>query len=161
MKNSFQERLARLGGEAPNSTSEHDITKQEVEPVKTPPKTRLRRKEKVALALTLLQARGVSPASAYPPIFRWFSKIGIHIKPPIYWSFISLLILGLCIMFSIFGGILASGIGANSTRGPIAGLYRLGWPGVMVIGSVAGFLFAVLTRLQKRRHRVPNWRDLW
>ena len=84
-------------------------------------------------------------------------------RPLHYKSTLSLLISGVCRWLLSFGGVFwlvsAPDVGAPS-RGPIAALAKLGWPGVFAVSTFVGIAFAAMIRLQALRAGLPRWRDL-
>lgn len=147
-KADFEERLKRIEG---NTSTPQPL-------VKSNPTSDKR--EKLRRALEATDQAGISRTEAYPPILRALLKMGFTPKPMFYWSVVSLMLLGAGTMFLIFGGVLYSGVGSFVQRGPVAGLYRIGWEGVYGLSLFAGILFPVYVKVRAKVGRLPRWRDL-
>jgi hypothetical protein len=125
------------------------------------PKEDLSKREKILASLRILESKGISTKSAYPPLYWGLHKIGIYPRPLHYKPAFNLFILGVFLTTFIFGGILALGIGENISRGPVAGLYRAGWPGVFIVSLISGVVFAVIIRGKAMSSGIPRWSDIW
>ena len=147
-KTDFEERLKRIEGKSAAP----------LPPAKPEPTSDKREKLKRALEAT--DNAGISRAEAFPPILSLMLKLGVTPKPMFYWSVLSLMFLGAGTMFLIFGGVLYSGIGSVVQRGPVAGLYRIGWEGVYALSLFAAILFPVYIKVRAKMGRLPRWRDL-
>lgn len=121
----------------------------------------LSKREKVLISLRILESKGISGKNSYPPLFWGLHKVGIYPRPLHYKSVVSLFILGMSMLVFIFGGILASGIGADIGRGPVAGLYRGGWQGVLIMSLVGGAAMALIIRGKAMSCGIPRWIDIW
>lgn len=120
-------------------------------------------RERLHRALAYAAAAGISRDAGFPPLMRALAAIGIPVRPLHYKSAASLFISGVFIGLLCFGGVLwlvsSPQVGAP-TRGPIAGLVSLGWPGVWAISACIGVAFMVIIKAQASRAGLPRWRDL-
>lgn len=133
---------------------------KEIEQV-TQSKENLSKREKILVSLRILESKGISAKNSYPRLYWGLHKIGVYPRPLHYKSVVSLFVMGALIVGLIFGGILASGIGADISKGPIAGLYRGGWLGVITMSLVSGVAFAVIIRGKAISSGIPRWSDIW
>src|SRR5262245_22876138 len=107
--------------------------------------------EKITLAVEELSARKVRKATAAPLPYRLFWRLGFAIPPPLFQSF-----LGLLILHGTLFGILMGAILACVDR-------RLAPDGATFFGTIGGAIFGVVMathfRLEARRLGLPNWRS--
>lgn len=94
---------------------------------------------------------------------RGLSALGLPVRPLHYKSALSLFASGMVMGLFIFGGVLwlasAPEIKAP-TRGPVAGLVSLGWPGVFAMSAAIGLAFAGFIKVQAWSAGLTRWRDL-
>jgi hypothetical protein len=152
----FQARIARLQqsrGPTPGSTPKP-------RPSGSPARTY---RERLDRALAHAAAAGISRDAGFPPAMRALSAMGIPVRPLHFKSAASLFLTGALLGLLVFGGVLwlvsSPQVGAPS-RGPIAGLVSLGWPGVYAMSGAMGLAFALIIRAQAARAGLPRWRDL-
>lgn len=152
----FQARIARLQqshGPTPGSTPKP-------RPAGSPARTY---RERLDRALAHAAAAGISRDAGFPPAMRALSAMGIPVRPLHFKSAASLFLTGALLGLLVFGGVLwlvsSPQVGAPS-RGPIAGLVSLGWPGVFAMSGAMGLAFALIIRAQAARAGLPRWRDL-
>lgn len=153
MHKDFKERLDKL---------EQSQNKPTFAASKAIPSTggKLSKKDKVALSLQIMASKGMSADNAYPPLMRGLAKLGLHCRPFMYQSLFGWMVFGMLIMFSIFGGIYASGIGSFISRGPVAGLYNGGWIGVILITLLGGGAFGIIMKKHSKKYGLPRWQDI-
>ncbi|WP_282120502.1 DUF6404 family protein [Ruegeria atlantica] len=147
-KPDFQERLRRL------EEKQHKSAPQ----VERPPASDKR--ERLQRALEATDAAGISRAESFPPFHKFLFKLGFTPKPFFYMSSLWLMVIGGGVVFLIFGGVLYSEIGATIKRGPVAGLYRVGWQGVYLITVITAIGFSVYHKVRAKKAGLPRWRDL-
>ena len=120
----------------------------------------LSKREKVLVSLRILESKGISTKYAFPPIFWGLHKIGIYPKPLHYKSSFSLFLMGFMLFICLFGAVLESGVGSDISRGPIAGLYRLGWGGIIISSILAGIAHVIFIRVKAKSCNVPRWFEI-
>jgi uncharacterized protein DUF6404 len=120
----------------------------------------LSRREKILISLRILGSKGISENDAYSSVFWGLHKIGIYPRPVYYWSLAGLFVFGMLLIVFTFGGILALGFGEGIARGPVAGLYNAGWPGVLVMSLFGGAAFAAIIRIKARSSGIPRWSEI-
>ena len=152
----FQARIARLRqshGPTPGSTPKPRPAGSPARPYR----------ERLDRALAHAAAAGISRDAGFPPAMRALSAMGIPVRPLHFKSAASLFLTGALLGLLVFGGVLwlvsSPQVGAPS-RGPIAGLVSLGWPGVFAMSGAMGLAFALIIRAQAARAGLPRWRDL-
>lgn len=148
----FQARIARLQHSRESAPTGR--------PKGNPPRTY---RDRLDRALATAAAAGISRDAGFPLAMRALSALGIPVRPLHFKSIPSLFLSGVALGLGIFGGTLwlfTSGLIDPPSRGPIAGLVDLGWPGVLVTALVIGTAFTIVIRAQAARARLPRWQDL-
>jgi prepilin signal peptidase PulO-like enzyme (type II secretory pathway) len=107
--------------------------------------------EKIHLAVEELRARGVRKSVAAPLPYRLLWRTGFAIPPPLFQSF-----LGLLILHGVFFGVILGAILACADR-------RLAPDGATLLGTVSGAIFGLVMathfRVEARRLGLPPWGD--
>lgn len=107
--------------------------------------------EKIHVAVEELQTRGVRNTVAAPLLYRALWRIGIALPPPLFQSF-----LGLLILHGVLFGLLMGAILACADR-------RLAPDGAILLGTVSGAIFGLVMathfRVEARRLGLPPWGD--
>ena len=149
----FEARLARL-------RQSEGAPHRRPTPPRTPPRTYRDRLER---ALAAAAAAGITEKDCFPPLMRALSAMGIPVRPLHFKSNASLFSIGLALGLGCFGGVLAIfhfDLLPAPSRGPVAGLLTLGWPGVAAMSLGIGLAFAAIIRAKANRARLPHWQDL-
>ena len=107
--------------------------------------------EKIELAVEDLRARHIRDSMTAPLPYRLLWRIGIAIPPPLFQSFLGLLILhGV-----LFGGFMGAILACTDRRLAPDGATVLG----TISGAVFGLVMAIHFRLEARRRGLPRWGD--
>ena len=108
-------------------------------------------REKIAAALDDLHARGISKASAAPPVYRLLWALGIYVPPPHFQSFLGLL----AIQGFFFGLIMTAILFALMRTDDIEMVLMVG----VGSGLLFGLLMATFMQIYVRKLRLPRWED--
>ena len=107
--------------------------------------------EKIHLVVEELRARGVRKAVAAPLPYRLLWRTRIAIPPPLFQSF-----LGLLLLHGVLFGLFMGAVLACADR-------RLAPDGAMLLGTVSGAIFGLVMathfRVEARRLGLPSWED--
>ena len=128
-----------------------------------PSRPRANYRERLDRALAHAAAAGISRDAGFPPLMRGLAALGIPVRPLHFKSAASLFLIGVLIGLLAFGGVLwlvSSPLIDAPSRGAIAGLVSLGWPGVWATSAAIGVAFMVTIKAQAARAGLPRWRDL-
>jgi hypothetical protein len=111
-------------------------------------------KEKIALAISDLTARGVSKGVAAPPLFLLAWKLGIDLPPPLFISFTGLALVNGPFFGALWGLFMWLALWS-----------REGWSATAAIaaslaaGSLFGVMMAFYFRRRARKLSLPLWND--
>jgi hypothetical protein len=119
-----------------------------------------RHRDRLARAVALAESRGLSRRSALPLLTAALARLGVPVRPPHYLSWPTLFVIGALINFTVFGGILLSGVGEGLDRGPLGSIHDHGWPGVAVVTIIGGAFYVAFIRRQARRRGLPAWHEV-
>ena len=108
---------------------------------------------KIEAYKSLMAEKGISPATAAPPLWELLWSLGIRLPPPLYMGFLPLALLGGAFFGLVFGGI-AWYLGNNGVR--TMALREASFV-ALATGTFFGISVAWFARRLARKHGLGTW----
>lgn len=116
--------------------------------------------ERVQRALAMALRAGIAPEDAYPAVLRALALVGLASRPVHFMPLWVPFLVGTAFGLGMAGISLLLADMLGGVNGPLVTIAEMGWTGAILAGSVFGWLFATVIRLQAWRAGLPRWSDI-
>lgn len=117
-------------------------------------------KDRLQIALSLLERKGIDRGSSFPLLFAWIGRFGLVLRPLHFWPVIPLTALVFTAMSLLFWAVIVICDVAGATAGPILKVIDAGPLVYLSLNFLIAGLYACSVKAQALRLKLPHWREL-